>query len=99
MTQYNKRCRDCAFFSLAGEGLDLDRCRFFDRLLSRKETMVSSECQKFVTREDEKDIEFYMPEQAERKQGYEKEIRRYSFYMVLFLVLGIGFFYLITKMA
>jgi hypothetical protein len=91
-----KRCRDCAFFSLASEGLDLDRCRFFNRPLSREETMVKTQCTEFIKREDEKDVEFYIPNRADKKETYEREIRKYSIYMILLVILGIGFFYLVT---
>jgi hypothetical protein len=97
LAQIKKRCRDCAFFSLASEGLDLDRCRFFDRSLSREETMLKIECPEHIVREDEKDVEFYMPERSAKKDTYEKEIKKYSIYMVVLVVLGIGFFYIITS--
>jgi hypothetical protein len=91
-----RRCRDCAFFSLACEGLEGDRCRFFNRFLSRTETLVKTDCPEYVVREDEKDVEFYIPERMERKEIYEREIRKYSLYMIILVVLGIGFFYLVT---
>jgi hypothetical protein len=95
----NKRCRDCAFFSLTSEGLDLDRCRFFDKSLSREEAMLKIECPEYILREDEKDVEFYMPERSAKKDIYEKEIRKYSIYMVVLVVLGIGFFYIVTAVV
>lgn len=95
----NKRCRDCAFFSLACEGLDQDRCRFFDRELTREETMIKTDCEKFIAREEGKDVDYYIPDRAAKKAGYEQEIRKYSVYMVVLLVLGIGFFYLVTLIA
>lgn len=99
MIQEKKRCRDCTFFSLASEGLDIDACRFFDRALSREETMARTDCPEFIIREEEKDVEFYLPDRAEKKEGYEKEIRKYSIYMVVLVILGIGFFYLVTSIA
>jgi hypothetical protein len=99
MAQIKKRCRDCAFFSLASEGLDIDRCRFFDRALTREETMIRTECPEFIVREEEKDVEFYLPERAEKKESYEKEIKKYSIYMVVLVALGIGFFYLISSIT
>jgi hypothetical protein len=99
MSQVNKRCRDCAFFSLASEGLIQDICRFFSRSLSRDETMVHTDCPKYVIREEDKDVEFYLPERASKKASFEKEIRKYSVYMILLVVLGIGFFYFVTALV
>lgn len=99
MTITEKRCRDCAFFSLASEGLDLDRCRFFNRALSREEAMISTDCTKYVLREEGKDVEFYVPERSKRKELYEQEIKKYSIYMIILVFLGIGFFYLVTLIA
>jgi hypothetical protein len=44
----------------------------------------------------EKDVEFYIPERADKKETYKREIRKYSIYMILLVILGIGFFYLVT---
>ncbi len=96
MTEKVKKCRDCAFFSLASEGLDQDRCRFFDRLLNRREVAVKTDCPEYKEREDEKDVEYYIPERAEKKEEYEGEIKKYSIYMVVLLALALVFFYLVT---
>ncbi|RMF89215.1 MAG: hypothetical protein D6733_06735 [Methanobacteriota archaeon] len=97
--QIKRRCRDCTFYSLASEGLDADICRFFDRVLTREETMVRTGCPEFRPREEGKDADLYLPREAAKKAMYEREIRKYSLYMVLLLVLGILFFYLATAMA
>jgi len=99
MLQMAIRCRDCAFFSLACEGLDIDRCRYFDRSLSRQETMQGVKCNEYITREEDKDIEYYIPERKETKQRFEGEIKGYYVYMILALFLGIGFFYVVTSFA
>jgi hypothetical protein len=40
-----------------------------------------------------------MPERSAKKDIYEKEIRKYSIYMVVLVVLGIGFFYIVTSVV
>jgi hypothetical protein len=99
MESSKKRCMDCAFFSLASEGLDSDVCRLLDKSLSRQETMVATSCERYEIREEGKDIEFYVPEQRDKKAAYEKEIKKYSVYMVALVMLGIGFFYLVTTLV
>ncbi len=94
-----KRCRDCAFFSLASEGLDSDVCRFFKKVLTRTETVVSINCKKYELREEEKDIEFYLPERKDKKKAYENEIKKYYIYMIVLVMLGISFFYLVTTLV
>jgi hypothetical protein len=90
------RCRDCAFFALASEGLDQDRCRLFDRPLSRIETLQGVDCDRYEVRIEGRDVEHYIPERSEKKEAYREEIRKYSIYMVVLVVFGIGIFYLIT---
>jgi hypothetical protein len=99
MESKGKRCRDCAFFSLASEGLDSDVCRVLDKMLTRTETMDSVRCDRYEIREEGKGIEFYIPEQKDKKAAYEKEIKKYYIYMIVLVLLGIGFFYLVTKLV
>lgn len=93
------RCRDCAFFALASAGLNQDRCRLFDRPLSRIQTMKVVDCDKYEIRVEGRDVDHYVPERTEKKEAYQDEIRRYSIYMVVLVVIGIGFFYLVTSMV
>jgi len=94
-----RRCRECVFYSLASEGLDPDWCRHFERELTRAETVVGTRCESFIERVDERDADYYLPEKAEQKREYEREIRRYSIYMLLLLGIGIVLFYLVTAIA
>ncbi|MFV2041138.1 MAG: hypothetical protein ACC644_04005 [Candidatus Hydrothermarchaeales archaeon] len=94
-----RRCRDCAFFALASEGLDQDRCRLFDRPLSRIETLNEVDCSRYEVRIEGRDVEHYIPERSEKKEAYREEIRKYSIYMVVLVVFGIGIFYLITTVV
>ncbi len=96
---WGKRCRDCAFFSLASEGLDLDVCRVLDKSLSREETMTVTICDRYEIREEGKGIEFYIPEHKDKKEAYEKEINKNYINMIVLVLLGIGFFYLVTKLV
>ncbi len=97
MNLIKKICMDCAFFSLASEGLELDSCRLFDKKISRKEARVKTDCSRFILREENKDVEFYVPGHAKKKAQYEEEIKRYSIYMLVLLLAGVILFYLITR--
>ncbi|GBE18594.1 MAG TPA: hypothetical protein ENH13_00690 [Euryarchaeota archaeon] len=99
MARTQIRCMDCAFFALASEGLDQDRCRLFDRPLSRIEVMNAVDCDRFEERVEGRDVDHYIPERSEKKEAYHSEIMKYSIYMVVLVVLGIGFFYLVTTMV
>jgi len=57
------------------------------------------DCDKYEIRVEGRDVDHYVPERTEKKEAYQDEIRRYSIYMVVLVVIGIGFFYLVTSMV
>jgi len=83
-----KRCKDCAYFSLASEGLDEDTCTFYNKVLTREEVIREVACPKFEPRSEEKDLHF---------AKYEAELKKYLPLMILLLGIGILILYLITK--
>ena len=85
---YKKRCRDCAYFSLASEGSYSDRCELLKKELSREEVVYETSCDKFEPREELKDP-FY--------KRYETELEKYLIISLALIILGIAIFYIFTK--
>jgi|GEM_PF-6357808 len=83
-----KKCKDCAYFALASEGLDEDVCTFYSKALSREEVIKATECPKFELRKEEKDLFF---------AKYEAELKKYLPLMLILLVLGVVLLYIITR--
>ncbi|MFQ6137223.1 MAG: hypothetical protein ACE5PM_08595 [Candidatus Hydrothermarchaeales archaeon] len=85
------KCKDCTFFVLSSEGVEVDRCEFFDRDLTREEIVVGTDCPEFILREEGRHVEHYLPDKEKTKAGYRREYLKYTVAATVLVIIGIVF--------
>lgn len=89
MNNVNYTCKDCIFYALISDGLDKDTCDFYNKPLQRKDIIMGRECKEFRLREEGMNIEDLLPDKADEKARYKKEIKMYIIAAIVLVFLGI----------